>query len=163
MTIRKLQYESPLGPIVAAADGDAITGLWFAEQLHFPKSAQEWPVDDSGVLRQLGQWLDSYFDGRNPAIDFPLDPAGTPFQTSVWAQLRQIEYGRTTTYGAIAQRLAAPGRKTAAQAVGQAVGHNPISIVIPCHRVVGGDKSLTGYGGGLDRKAALLKLEGALE
>jgi methylated-DNA-[protein]-cysteine S-methyltransferase len=162
MTTYKLHYESPLGLIVAAASEEAITGLWFSGQPRFPKAAADWTETDTELLDRLAGWLDGYFAGSNPTVDLPLAPAGTPFQLAVWNELRQLPYGRTTTYGAIAERVAAPGRAMAAQAVGGAVGRNPISIVVPCHRVVGGDKSLTGYGGGLDRKEYLLRLEGVL-
>ncbi|MDR1711268.1 MAG: methylated-DNA--[protein]-cysteine S-methyltransferase [Propionibacteriaceae bacterium] len=162
MAILKARFESPMGPIVAAAVGDAVTGLWFDGQRGFPAAASEWSTARSSVLGRLGNWLEAYFAGDNPPVDFELAADGTAFQRRVWAQLRQIGYGQTDTYGAIAKRLAAPGQAMAAQAVGQAVGRNPISIVIPCHRVVGANAKLTGYGGGLDRKEALLRLEGAL-
>ncbi|MDR1767050.1 MAG: methylated-DNA--[protein]-cysteine S-methyltransferase [Propionibacteriaceae bacterium] len=113
------------------------------------------------VLERLGEWLADYFAGGNPTIDFPLAPRGTPFRMAVWSLLCEIPYGQTTTYGALAARLSGPGRPLAARAVGGAVGHNPISLLIPCHRVIGSDSSLTGYGGGLDRKASLLALEGS--
>ncbi|MDR1152036.1 MAG: methylated-DNA--[protein]-cysteine S-methyltransferase [Bifidobacteriaceae bacterium] len=161
--------------LVAAAD-DAVTGLWFEGQRHFPACAGQWVAssdDDSGdgdsgpsdrVHARLRSWLDAYFAGENPAIDFPLAPRGTPFQQRVWSILRQIPYGETTTYGDIASRLTAQSAsgRTSARAVGGAVGHNPISLVIPCHRVIGATGSLTGYAGGLDRKTALLTLEGVL-
>jgi methylated-DNA-[protein]-cysteine S-methyltransferase len=155
-------YPSPLGPLVGAAEDGAVTGLWFEQQRYFPEGlASAAAAPDSPVLRDLGAWLEAYFAGDNPAITFPLAPRGTPFREAVWALLREIPYGTTTTYGALAARLAAPGRKVAARAVGGAVGHNPVSLVIPCHRVVGAGGDLTGYGGGLDRKQALLHLEGA--
>jgi methylated-DNA-[protein]-cysteine S-methyltransferase len=118
------------------------------------------PADS--VLTRLFSWLDAYVAGRNPAIDFPLAPRGTPFQQRVWHLLRQIPYGETVTYGDIAARVSASSAsgRTSARAVGGAVGRNPISLVIPCHRVVGATGNLTGYAGGIDRKRALLKLEG---
>jgi methylated-DNA-[protein]-cysteine S-methyltransferase len=158
----KATYLSPLGPMLATGDGDAVTGLWFLGQSYFPDSADSLPQDESPVLGRLFDWLDAYFAGSNPAVDFTLSATGTPFRERVWRQLRDIPYGETTTYGAIAQRLSPPGRRLSARAVGGAVGHNPISLVIPCHRVVGADGSLTGYGAGLDKKTALLKLEGIL-
>ncbi|MDR1791612.1 MAG: methylated-DNA--[protein]-cysteine S-methyltransferase [Propionibacteriaceae bacterium] len=160
MTIHKAKYQSPLGEIVITADEDAITGLWFTQQRHFPMSVATAAVAETPMLQRAAQWLDAYFAGENPSIDFPLRAQGTRFREAVWEELRQIPYGQTTTYGAIAAKLAAPGQQMSARAVGQAVGHNPISILIPCHRVVGSDDSLTGYGGGLDRKTALLQLEG---
>ncbi len=157
---------TPLGRILLAGDGDRLTGLWFEGQKYFAASAGEPMTEKSDLplFRLAGSWLDEYFHGQNPAIaDLPLAPRGSVFRRAVWDILREIPYGELTTYGAIAARLAVrTGRKSmSAQAVGGAVGHNPISIIIPCHRVVGTDGSLTGYAGGLDRKIRLLELEGA--
>ncbi|MDR1236872.1 MAG: methylated-DNA--[protein]-cysteine S-methyltransferase [Propionibacteriaceae bacterium] len=163
MTIRKAHYQSGLGTILAAVSDGAVTGLWFEGQRYFPAAAAAWDeVQDDPVLPKLFNWLDGYFAGDNPAVDFPLAPQGTPFQQRVWSVLRDIRYGEITTYGAIATSIAAqsPNGRTSARAVGGAVGHNPISLVIPCHRVIGSTGSLTGYAGGLDRKTALLQLEG---
>lgn len=145
-----------------AGDGAGLTGLW----LRGAKYAPEVPADASGeapVLDQARRWLDVYFSGRDPGPTPPLHPEGTPFQRAVWRLLLDIPYGTTTTYGALAQRLAqARGVPyMSAQAVGGAVGRNPISILVPCHRVVGADGSLTGYAGGLSVKLQLLTLEGA--
>jgi methylated-DNA-[protein]-cysteine S-methyltransferase len=146
-------------------EGGAVTGLWFADQKYFPQDVVAWePAPDFPALKRLRAWLDAYFAGERAPIDFALRTDGSAFRQAVWRILREIPYGATITYGSIARRIAAEqGRRiVAAQAVGGAVGHNPISIVIPCHRVLGADGSLTGYGGGLDKKIALLKLEGIL-
>ena len=154
---------SPLGPIHLASDGTALTGLWLEGQKYFaatlPAGAQARP--DLPVFRQTAEWLDAYFAKRPlPALP-PLAPQGSPFRQAVWKLLLDIPYGETATYGALAQALRAHGISAAAQAVGGAVGHNPISILIPCHRCVGADGSLTGYAGGIDKKRFLLELEGA--
>ena len=155
--------ESPLGTIRAAADDNAIRGLWFTGQKYFPPGADTWiDAPDYQVFTPLDAWLKDYFAGKNPEINFPLAPEGTKFQQTVWKILLEIPYGKTTTYGAIANQLAPNGKKASSQAVGGAVGHNPISLIIPCHRVLGSDGSLTGYAGGLEKKRALLELEGAL-
>jgi methylated-DNA-[protein]-cysteine S-methyltransferase len=163
MTSYKSYYESPLGRILCATDGNAVTGLWFEGQRYFPKDTDSWEESsDHPVLRRLCSWLNAYFEGKNPRIDFSLAPQGTAFQREVWSILQEIPYGRTTTYGEIAKRIGrerGQARQTAPRAVGGAVGQNPISLVIPCHRVIGSNKSLTGYAGGLHRKAALLQLE----
>ncbi|MDR1709779.1 MAG: methylated-DNA--[protein]-cysteine S-methyltransferase [Candidatus Accumulibacter sp.] len=166
MSIDKSYYQTPLGEMLGAAEGGAVVGLWFVEEQRFlPEERDGWRLrPDAPVLRRLGRWLDAYFAGQNPAIGFPLDARGSEFRRAVWAHLRAIPYGQTATYGGIAAAIGAEQRRCrppAAQAVGGAVGHNPIGIVIPCHRVVGADGSLTGYGGGLWRKTALLELEGA--
>jgi methylated-DNA-[protein]-cysteine S-methyltransferase len=156
-----------MGTITAAAADGAVTGLWFDGQKYFPLGTEAWQAaPDYPVLVRLRAWLDAYFAGEEPEVTFALDPHGSAFRQKVWRILREIPYGTTTTYGTIARQLAAQpgrsGRAPAAQAVGGAVGHNPISIVIPCHRVLGSTGSLTGYAGGLDKKTALLKLEGVL-
>ena len=152
--------ETPLGHIKTAAGNDMITGLWFIGQKYFPKEADSWQEkSDYAVFQYLRNWLKDYFAGKNPPVNIPLNPQGTPFQLSVWAELKNIPYSKTLTYGEIALQL---NKKQAFQAVGGAVGHNPISILIPCHRVIGADKGLTGYAGGIERKRALLKLEGGL-
>lgn len=155
-------YASPLGEILLASDGEAITGLWFRGAKYFARglapAAQE---RDLPVFQSAKVWLDAYFAGREPGALPPLRPAGTDFQRQVWDLLLQIPYGATTTYGALARRLAEGRGRVSAQAVGGAVGHNPISLFIPCHRVVGAGGSLTGYAGGVNKKLALLRLEGA--
>jgi methylated-DNA-[protein]-cysteine S-methyltransferase len=140
-------------------------GLWFNGQKYFPTATDTWQhKPDHPVLANLCAWLDSYFAGEPQPFTGKLAPAGSAFRQEVWQELLRIPYGATTTYGAIAKELAnrrGLGRFSA-QAVGGAVGHNPISIVIPCHRVVGSNGSLTGYAGGLEKKQILLALEGAL-
>ena len=152
--------DTPLGKLQAAASENAIIGLWFIGQKYFPACIKTWIYkNDHPVFVSLNSWLKDYFAGKKPDITFSLSPKGTDFQQSVWKLLIKIPYGKTSTYGAIAVKLSAGGKRAAAQAVGGAVGHNPISILIPCHRVLGADGSLTGYAGGLDRKKALLELE----
>ena len=155
-------YSSPLGRIVLMSDGTALTELDFAEGV--PESSAVHTQKDLPVFREAMRWLDLYFAGRKPDFSPALNPTGTAFQMSVWAILQTIPFGETTTYGAIAHRLEEDtGKRMSAQAVGGAVGRNPISIIIPCHRVIGADGSLTGYAGGLDKKEYLLALEGAIE
>jgi len=152
--------DTPLGKIQAAASEGAICGLWFIGQKYFPSGTEKWiNKPNEAIFASLKTWLKSYFTGKNPEIDFKLSPAGTDFQQAVWKQLLKIPYGKTTSYGAIALKLGSKEKKACAQAVGGAVGHNPISVLIPCHRVLGADGSLTGYAGGLDRKRSLLELE----
>ena len=155
-------YPSPLGNILLAADEVGLTGLWFERQKYFANTLPKETISqETPVLIQAKKWLDVYFSGKKPAFTPPLHPAGSAFQQSVWQILLQIPYGQTTTYGEIARQLAAVKRTPgmSAQAAGGAVGHNAISIIIPCHRVVGSNGSLTGYAGGIEKKAALLKLE----
>lgn len=154
---------SPLGELTLTADGKAITALWIKGQKY---DAATLPPDavpgNLPVLDAAVDWLARYFDGMNPGNPPPLAPRGSPFRQAVWAILSSIPYGTLTTYGEIARRLAGQtGRGVSAQAVGGAVGHNPISILIPCHRVVGTGGSLTGYAGGIEKKLWLLKLEKA--
>ena len=152
--------DTPLGRIQAAARNNALLGLWFTGQKYFPADTETWiNKPDYPVFISLKTWLNDYFAGKRPKITFRLSPEGTEFQQAVWKLLLKIPSGRTSTYGAIAAKLILNGRKASAQAVGGAVGHNPISILIPCHRVLGSDGSLTGYAGGVDKKLALLKLE----
>lgn len=158
------KYASPLGGITLASNGDCLTGLWFDGQKYFASTLPDEPEEKTvPVLEQTKAWLDCYFAGKNPGFMPPLAPYGTPFRLKVWKILQQIPYGQTTTYKAIAEEIARrEGIKgMSAQAVGGAVGHNPVSILIPCHRVVGCNGSLTGYAGGMAKKAALLSLEGA--
>lgn len=155
-------YESPLGAITLASDGEAIIGLWFDGQKH-DRSILAPGCQDKGlpIFAQATKWLDCYFAGREPDFTPPLAVDCSPFRREVLEILKRIPYGKTMTYGQIAQEIAQNhGRKKmSAQAVGSAVGWNPISLIIPCHRVVGAAGSLTGYGGGIQRKLALLELE----
>lgn len=157
-------YNSPLGGILLAADEIGLIGLWFDGEKYF---ADNLPADaveqETPVLAETKRWLTQYFAGANPGALPPLHPIGSPFRQAVWELLLQIPYGQTTTYGEIAQQLARQKGlpHMAAQAVGGAVGHNSISILIPCHRVVGANGSLTGYAGGIDKKIRLLELEQA--
>ena len=158
-------YASPVGVLTLASDGVNLTGLWMAGQRYFAATltGQRENRDELPVLLAAKVWLERYFAGENPsAAELPLALRGSPFRQTVWQLLREIPYGEVTTYGVLAQEAASRlGRETmSAQAVGGAVGHNPISIIIPCHRVVGKDGSLTGYAGGLAVKTALLRLEG---
>lgn len=155
---------SPLGDVRLVASPDGLAGLWFVQrQRHEPPAARlaGWPtVASHPVLGAAEQQLDDYFRGRRQRFDLPLDfGQGTAFQRAVWQSLLAIPAGTTTSYGALAASL---GQPRSVRAVGAAVGRNPLAIVVPCHRVVGGNGSLTGYAGGLDRKRALLQLEGAL-
>ncbi|OUQ20104.1 6-O-methylguanine DNA methyltransferase [Lachnoclostridium sp. An14] len=155
-------YSSPLGDILLAADQEGLTGLWFEGQKYFALYLdKEHEEKELPVFETAKQWLDLYFSGKNPKFQVPLHFTGTPFQNEVWEILSAIPYGQTTTYGEIAKKLAARRGlpHMSAQAVGGAVGHNEISIIVPCHRVVGTNGSLTGYAGGIDRKVKLLTLE----
>ena len=155
--------ESPLGTILLSGDGEALTGLWFLGQKYegagVPENA---PVDENlPVFETARAWLRAYFAGEALPEPPVLRPAGTDFQKAVWGRLLAIPYGERRTYGGLASELETIlGRKTSARAVGAAVGRNPISLLIPCHRVVGSGGSLTGYAGGVERKAFLLALEG---
>ena len=156
-------YRSPMGDILLAADKEGLTGLWFDGEKYFAaKLDAEHEERETPVLIEAKRWLDIYFSGREPEFMPPLHMIGSSFQLSVWDLLRRIPYGETTAYGELAKRIAAQRGilRMSAQAVGGAVGHNEISILIPCHRVVGTSGSLTGYAGGVDRKRRLLELEG---
>ena len=158
------RYASPLGGILLAADEDGLTGLWFEGAKYFADHLDpEHEERSTAVLREAERWLDVYFSGGEPDFTPPLRPVGSAFRRNVWKLLLEIPYGRTTNYGALAKRLAQQEglARMSAQAVGGAVGHNEISIIIPCHRVVGSNGSLTGYAGGIQKKAALLALEKA--
>ena len=150
-------YESPLGRIVMESDGERLTALRFEDGEQAPETG------NLPVFRETDRWLDEYFSGRDPGFTPPLLPQGTPFRRAVWEILLAIPYGRTMTYGKIAEEMAARMNvpKMSAQAVGGAVGHNPVSLIIPCHRVVGSDGSMTGYAYGTGRKIRLLELEHA--
>ncbi len=160
-----IHYPSPLGSLLLAADDTGMIGAWFAGQKYYARGlVGDYLQRSSPILQQASAWLDLYFAGCAPDLSVPLHLIGTDFQRSVWQSLLQIPYGQTTTYKAIAQQIAAARGLPAmsAQAVGSAVGHNPISIFVPCHRVIGSDGRLTGYAGGLARKTALLQLESGL-
>ena len=155
-------YDSPLGGITVASDGNAITGLWFDGQKYYADTLDPDHEEKAlPVFAQADRWLDMYFSGKLPDCTPPLRMEATPFRKSVWEILLTIPYGQTMTYGEIAERIARQKRisRMSAQAVGGAVGHNPISLIIPCHRVVGADGSLTGYAGGIDKKEKLLRME----
>ena len=156
-------YRSPLGYLLLAADDTGLIGLWFEGQkyfaLHLDKEREERALP---LFERVKEWLNLYFSGKKPDFSVPLHLIGTEFQKEVWEFLLAIPYGQTTTYGEIAGKLAAKKGlpHMSAQAVGGAVGHNPISILVPCHRVVGANGNPTGYAGGIDRKVKLLTLEG---
>lgn len=156
-------YQSPAGEILLACDEIGLTGLWFEGEKFYALSLdKEHEAREMPVFAEAKRWLDVYFSGREPDFMPSVHMIGSPFRLSVWEILRQIPYGRTTTYGEIAKRLAAERGlpRMSAQAVGGAVGHNPIAVIIPCHRVVGSNGSLTGYAGGLQKKIRLLTCEG---
>ena len=161
-----MTYSSPLGLLLLASDGESFTGLWLDGQKYYAAGLGEEASEDPSlpVLRAAADWLDAYFAGQRPdPRALPLAPKGSEFQKLVWSLLAEIPYGETTTYGALAAKAEKLlGRRTSARAVGAAVGHNPISIIIPCHRVLGAGGGLTGYAGGLDKKAWLLRHEGAM-
>jgi len=152
-------YDSPLGRIILAAAHDRLVGVWFDGQSHQPDTSR-WPADrDQPVLQQAQTQLSAYFAGQRQAFKLALDlSAGTDFQQSVWRALLQIPFGATLSYGALSASI---GKPAAVRAVAGAVARNPLSIIVPCHRVLGAGASLTGYAGGLPRKTALLQLEGA--
>lgn len=157
-------YESPIGRMLLAADDAGLTGLWFEGQKYFARCLdRETEEKELPVFAEAKRWLDIYFSGKEPDFTPPLHFIGTDFQKEVWEILCAIPYGQTMTYGAIADRLAKKRglSRMSAQAVGGAVGHNNLSIIVPCHRVVGSDGSLTGYAGGIERKTFLLNLENA--
>ena len=156
------RLHSPLGEVRLRSDGESLTGLWFVGQVNDAKDIDDIEIkNDLPIFGQVESWLESYFSGKQTSITIPLQPKGTSFQQRVWQILQEIPYGETMTYGEIAQRIAKEkGVATySAQAVGQAVGKNPISILIPCHRVLGKNGALTGYAGGVHRKEQLLRIE----
>ena len=161
-------YDSPLGGITMASDGTGLVGLWFDGQKHFAETLEKEHVErpDLPIFEQTRRWLDLYFNGKQPDFTPPLTLRATPFRKEVWEILLTIPYGKTMTYGEIAKQIVETHQGTplqfksmSAQAVGGAVGHNSISLIIPCHRVVGSHGSLTGYAAGLDKKLWLLKME----
>lgn len=151
--------DSPVGPLLVAADEQALHLIEFHAPRHPMARLAEWRVGDNAILARARTQLDEYFRGTRTGFDLPLAPRGTPFQTRVWQTLAGIPYGQTISYAQLAQRV---GKPTAMRAVGAANGRNPLPIVLPCHRVIGADGSLTGFGGGLPTKRFLLELEGAL-
>jgi len=158
-------YNSPLGPITLVSDGENLVGLYLEGQVHFEQTIKEEVItrDDLSVFMLINNWLNKYFAGEVAEItDLPLRLDGSPFRKSVWHILSKIPYGKLVTYGDIAKEMAllTGKERMSPQAVGNAVGHNPISIIVPCHRVVGADGNLTGYAGGIDLKIRLLELEG---
>lgn len=157
-------YHSPLGDLLVAADEIGLIGIWFADQKYYARSLENGYMEkEIPLFNQVKQWLDLYFSGKNPSFTLPLHMIGTPFQKEVWHLLCTIPYGKTITYGQIAKHIAQKKglNHMSAQAIGGAVGKNPISIIVPCHRVVGAKETLTGYAGGVKKKEQLLKLEGA--
>jgi methylated-DNA-[protein]-cysteine S-methyltransferase len=159
-SIVQTTWQGPLGDMIVAATARGLAGAWFEGQQHMPDHSA-WPRDDSHpVLLQAIAQLSDYFSGKRVQFDMPLDlQGGTTFQQSVWRALLRIPSGETTSYGEISARI---GKPSAVRAVGAAIGRNPVSVIVPCHRVLGRDGSLTGYAGGLERKTALLSLEHAL-
>lgn len=158
--MRHTHLTGPLGPMLVTFDNDALLGLYFVGQKDEPVIVADWRRDDAHpIALRTAQALARYFDGGGDAFDVPIRLRGTPFQVSVWRALRAIPLGETLSYAEVARRVGAP---SAVRAVGAAVGRNPVSIFVPCHRVVGSDRSLTGYAGGLPRKTHLLRLERVL-
>ena len=150
-------FESPVGPLLLMSDGEALTGLHTESDKYRPKIRPDWVEDgDAAPFARVKAQLQDYFEGRLTEFDLPLNPQGTEFQVRVWKQLCGIRFGETISYAELARRI---GNPKASRAVGMANSRNPISIIVPCHRVIGADNSLTGYAGGLDRKRALLELE----
>lgn len=157
------ECDSPIGTLTIAGDGTSVSGLWFPNHKYQFDSLESEPVrkDDDPVLVQLASWLDAYFAGKRPAIDeLKLAPHGSDFRQDVWMALREIPYGEVVSYGELSEQIVAKRGKASPRSIGGAVGHNPISIVVPCHRVVGANGSLTGFGGGIKTKVALLEHEG---
>ncbi len=155
-------YDSPLGGITLASDGEALTGLWFDGQKYFGDTlSKDHEAKELPIFEQTVTWLDIYFNGKEPDFTPPLSMKTTPFRKAVWEIMLTIPFGQTMTYGEIADKIAKQKgiSRMSAQAVGGAVGHNSISLIIPCHRVVGTNGSLTGYAGGIDKKMQLLTME----
>ena len=155
-------YISPLGKMLLAADDKGLTGAWFEGQKYFARGlGSEYEERKLPLFKDVKCWLGLYFSGQEPKFQIPIHLIGTSFQQEVWELLCEIPYGETTTYGKIAKKLEgqSAGKRVSAQAVGGAVGHNPISILIPCHRVIGSNGNMIGYAGGIEKKIKLLKLE----
>lgn len=161
----KKDLSTPLGPVTVMTDGRAITGLWFTDQQQYGSTLPRLTlVGDSPLFKETQTWLNQYFAGDQPAMTLPVRPEGTTFRQTVWQVLQSIPYGQVRTYGEVAQVVSDQvGHDVGARSIGGAVGNNPISLLIPCHRVVAGTGDLTGYAGGLDRKRSLLELEGQLK
>jgi methylated-DNA-[protein]-cysteine S-methyltransferase len=156
MTTSFIEHSSPLGTLLLAATDHGLCGLYFEQHKYFD-GPQDWRRDPAHpLLQRAAQQLDEYFAGRRTAFDVPLDLPGTPFQRAVWEQLQALPFAATTTYQQIAHRVAKPN---AVRAAGTAIGRNPVSIIVPCHRVLGASGALSGYAGGLERKRFLLGLE----
>jgi methylated-DNA-[protein]-cysteine S-methyltransferase len=158
--MHQIQMASPVGRLRLASDGDALCLIEFEHPRHPHRQGGDWLEREDAVLHEARRQLHEYFEGERRGFDLPLAPRGTGFQQQVWLALREIPYGATISYAQLATRLGAP---TATRAVGAANGRNPLPIVVPCHRVIGADGSLTGFGGGLPTKRFLLELEGAIE
>ena len=159
--IRYARFDSPLGPVVATAGERGITHIDFVGAKYAPPIDAGWHEDpEAPDLRACRIQLAEYFAGERTAFDLPLAPEGTEFQQRVWREIARVPYGRTIGYGELARRAGAPGH---ARAAGAATGRNPIGVVVPCHRIMGADGSLTGYAGGIERKRGLLELEGVLQ
>jgi methylated-DNA-[protein]-cysteine S-methyltransferase len=159
------KIKSPVGILTVSSDGKNISGLWIEGQKYFAKTlGKDVSEQNLPIFNNVREWLDIYFSGKEPEFMPPLMPKGSPFQRSVWNNLYKIPYGQTTTYGELAKRFESENKDKhmSARAIGGAVGHNPISILIPCHRVTGSNGALTGYAGGIDTKRKLLMLEGIL-
>ena len=162
-------HPSPVGTLTLACDGGRISGLWLEGQKYHGDTEAMMEKNDVPIFDTAKKWLDRYFAGAKPAIsELPLAPRGSEFRQAVWRILCEIPYGETTTYGAVAKKMAGKmnwgnGKSMSSRAVGGAVGHNPISIIIPCHRVVGANGRLTGYAGGIDTKRRLLEWEGVVD
>lgn len=164
MTTNIFYYHSPLGPIMMASDGEALSGLWFVGQKYFADGIEgEYTEKSLPIFDEVIRWLDIYFKGHEPGFTPLILMKTTSFRKAVWEVMLTIPYGKTMTYGEIANVIAKKRNisKMSSQAVGGAVSHNPISLIIPCHRIVGADGSLTGYAGGIDKKRQLLELEKA--
>jgi methylated-DNA-[protein]-cysteine S-methyltransferase len=158
---RYIRFITPLGTLFATAIGGTLTGIYYEGGRHAPAISTEWKDDPySSPLKECAEQLADYFAGKRQCFDLPLAPRGSHFQERVWREIARIPYGETITYSELALRAGAPG---SARAAGAATGRNPLSIVVPCHRVVGTGGSLTGYAGGIDRKARLLEIEGVLQ
>jgi len=153
------KYKSPVGEITIRSDGEYITGMWIEGQKYFCIDKMDY--SNKEIFRDCVKWLDIYFSGKNPEFSVKVKTAGSEFREIIWSKLLEIPYGKTRTYGELAKELEEErGRGVSAQAVGGAVGHNPVSILIPCHRIIGRNRSLVGYSGGIDKKIYLLRLEG---
>ena len=160
----KSYYNSPLGKIIIVTDNASVCGVYFDNQKYMPENLEDYEINDNILaIKEVKNWLDEYFEGKNPSVkNLSIKLIGSEFKLLVWSVLKTISYGKTLTYGEIAQMLAKKmnKEKMSARAVGSAVGHNPISIIIPCHRVLGKNNKITGYAGGINKKLELLKLEG---